>query len=150
MCDYCGCPPIGPTAKLAAEREHLQTVETCCTQPFTTVSTPPTCSTSPSASSRCTPPRRTRSVRARSTPFSDQTDALCREHDDLHRWLADVLTGPRLPDALRLLVTHIDNEKYDIFPTSSTPSAPSSGTTSNSRTDPSKPSGTPTEHQETS
>ena len=33
-------------------------------------------------------------VHARSsTPLSDQIDALCREHDDLHRWLADGLTG---------------------------------------------------------
>ena len=32
------------------------------------------------------------------------------------RMLADGLTGPRVPDALRLLVTHIDDEEYDLFP----------------------------------
>ncbi len=50
------------------------------------------------------------------TPLADQIDALCREHNDLHRWLADGLTGPHVPDALRLLVTHIDDEEYDLFP----------------------------------
>lgn len=93
-----------------------RTSETCCTQLSTTVSTPPTCSTSSSASSRCTPPRRKSVCSCTSTPLSDQIDALCREHDDLHRWLADGLTGPRVPDALRLLVTHIDDEEYDLFP----------------------------------
>jgi hypothetical protein len=51
-----------------------------------------------------------------STPLGDRIDALCREHDDLHRWLADGLTGPHVPEALRLLVTHIDDEEYDLFP----------------------------------
>ena len=52
----------------------------------------------------------------RSTPLADQIDALCREHDDLHRWLADGPTGRHVPEALRLLVTHIDDEEYDLFP----------------------------------
>ena len=38
------------------------------------------------------------------------------EHDDLHRWLADGPTGRHVPEALRLLVTHIDDEEYDLFP----------------------------------
>lgn len=56
-------------------------------------------------------------VHARSsTPLGDKIDVLCREHDDLHRWLADGPTGRHVPEALRLLVTHIDDEEYDLFP----------------------------------
>jgi hemerythrin-like domain-containing protein len=51
-----------------------------------------------------------------STPLADQIEALCREHDDLHRWLADGAAGSQVPEALRLLVTHIDDEEYDLFP----------------------------------
>jgi hemerythrin-like domain-containing protein len=51
-----------------------------------------------------------------STPLGDQIDALCREHDDLHRWLADGPGGEHVPEALHLLVTHIDDEEYDLFP----------------------------------
>jgi hemerythrin-like domain-containing protein len=49
-------------------------------------------------------------------PLADQIEALCREHTDLHRWLADGPHGRHVPDALRLLVTHIDDEEYDLFP----------------------------------
>ena len=49
-------------------------------------------------------------------PLAEQIEVLCREHADLHRWLADGLTGGRVPDALRLLATHIDDEEYDLFP----------------------------------
>jgi hemerythrin-like domain-containing protein len=51
-----------------------------------------------------------------STPLGDQIDALCSEHDDLHRWLADGPTGPDVPKALLLLATHIDDEEHDLFP----------------------------------
>jgi hypothetical protein len=50
------------------------------------------------------------------TPLGEQIEQLCHEHEDLHRWLADGLGGPRVPEALRLLVTHIDDEEYDLFP----------------------------------
>ena len=46
----------------------------------------------------------------------DQIEVLCREHADLHRWLADGPAGGHLPEALRLLATHIDDEEYDLFP----------------------------------
>ena len=49
-------------------------------------------------------------------PLVDQIEVLCREHADLHRWLADGPTGGHLPEALRLLATHIDDEEYDLFP----------------------------------
>jgi hemerythrin-like domain-containing protein len=49
-------------------------------------------------------------------PLADRIDGLCREHDDLHRWLADGPTGRHVDDALRLLATHIDDEEYDLFP----------------------------------
>lgn len=51
-----------------------------------------------------------------STPLGDQIDALCSEHDDLHRWLADGPTGADVPKALLLLATHIDDEEHDLFP----------------------------------
>ena len=51
-----------------------------------------------------------------STPLAEQIDALYREHDDLHRWLADGPGGAHVPAALRLLVTHIEDEEYDLFP----------------------------------
>jgi hemerythrin-like domain-containing protein len=51
-----------------------------------------------------------------STPMGGQIDELCLEHEDLRRWLADGLHGRHVPEALRLLVTHIDDEEYDLFP----------------------------------
>ncbi len=49
-------------------------------------------------------------------PLADQIEVLCREHTDLRRWLAGGPTGTRVPDALRLLTTHIEDEEYDLFP----------------------------------
>jgi hypothetical protein len=49
-------------------------------------------------------------------PLANQIGALCREHAHLHRWLVDGLEGRHVPDALRLLVTHIDDEEYALFP----------------------------------
>jgi hemerythrin-like domain-containing protein len=49
-------------------------------------------------------------------PLAPQIDVLCSEHQDLHNWLAHGPGGPRVPDALRLLTTHIDDEEHDLFP----------------------------------
>lgn len=49
-------------------------------------------------------------------PLAPQIDVLCGEHRDLHLWLAHGPTGAKVPDALRLLITHIDDEEHDLFP----------------------------------
>jgi hemerythrin-like domain-containing protein len=119
MCDYCGCRRSGPTAELATE--HVRLLElgdllhtalhegTDAGETFTQFV-------------RLLQMHAAKEEiglfvhAATSTPLADQIEALCREHDDLHRWLADGPTGNRVPDALRLLVTHIDDEEYDLFP----------------------------------
>ena len=119
MCDYCGCRRSGPTAELAAE--HVRLLElgdtlhaalhdgVAATEVFDEFV-------------RLLHMHAAKEeiglfVHARtSTPLGDRIDALCQEHDDLHRWLADGLVGPHVPEALRLLVTHIDDEEYDLFP----------------------------------
>ena len=107
MCDYCGCRRSGPTAELAAEHEHLQDLGNLL---HTALHEGVDASDVFDEFVRLLQMHAAKEevglfVHARSsTPLSDQIDALCREHDDLHRWLADGLTGPRVPDALRLLV----------------------------------------------
>lgn len=49
-------------------------------------------------------------------PFADQIEVLCREHANLRLWLASGPAGGNVAEALRLLVTHIDDEEYDLFP----------------------------------
>jgi len=116
MCDYCGCRRSGPTFELAAEHERLlglgDTMHTAlhdgvdATEVFDEFV-------------RLLQMHAAKEevglfVHAKAwTPLADQIDALCREHDDLHRCLAD---GPHVPEALRLLVTQIDDEEYDLFP----------------------------------
>jgi len=121
MCDYCGCRRSGPTAELAAEHERLLELGDAlhaalhggagggAPEVFAELV-------------RLLQIHATKEeiglfVHAKtSTPLADQIDALCREHEDLHRWLADGPSGARVPDALRLLVTHIDDEEWDLFP----------------------------------
>ncbi len=119
MCDYCGCRRSGPTAELAAEHERLLALGDILY-----------------AATRCgagepdvfaelihllqmhaAKEEVGLFVHAKaSTPLAELIDDLCREHDDLHRWLADGPTGPHVLQALRLLVTHIDDEEHDLFP----------------------------------
>lgn len=119
MCDYCGCRRSGPTAELAAE--HVRLLElgdvlhaalhggTDASGVFAEFV-------------RLLQMHAAKEevglfVHARSsTPLGPQIDALCSEHDDLHRWLGEGPAGARVPDALRLLATHIDDEEYDLFP----------------------------------
>ena len=119
MCDYCGCRRSGPTAELAAEHERL-------TELGDTIYNALRDGNDASAvfaefvallQMHAAKEEIGLFVHARSsTPLEDQIDVLCREHDDFHRWLADGPTGRHVPEALRLLVTHIDDEEYDLFP----------------------------------
>ena len=119
MCDYCGCRRSGPTAELAAEHERLSeladvldtalydgTDATVVFDEFHRL-----------LQMHAAKEEVGLFVHARSsTPLGDQIDALCSEHDDLHRWLADGPTGPHVAKALLLLATHIDDEEHDLFP----------------------------------
>lgn len=119
MCDYCGCRRTGPTSELAAEHARLLELGDRLHAAL-----------HDGTDARPLFDELVRLLQmhaakeevglfvhaAASTPLGDQIEALCREHEDLHRWLADGPTGPDVPAALRLLVTHIDDEEYDLFP----------------------------------
>ena len=119
MCDYCGCRRSGPTAELATEHERLlELAEVLDTALYEGTDT-----TAVFDEFHCLLQMHAAKeevglfVHAKSsTPLGDQIDALCREHDDLHRWLADGPTGPNVPKALLLLATHIDDEEHELFP----------------------------------
>ena len=119
MCDYCGCRRTGPTSELAAEHEQLLELGQ---QLHTALHDGADAADVFDEFVRLLQMHAAKEevglfVHARSsTPLGDQIDALCGEHDDLHRWLADGPTGAHVPEALRLLVTHIDDEEYDLFP----------------------------------
>lgn len=119
MCDYCGCRRSGPTAELHVEHEQLLELGDVLHAALHAGKDAPgvfdefvrllqmhaakeEVGLFPQAKA--------------STPLGDQIDELCREHDDLHHWLANGLGGKRVADALRLLVSHIDDEEYDFFP----------------------------------
>lgn len=119
MCDYCGCRRQGPTAELASEHERLLelgdrlhdalhdgTDATALFAEFVSL-----------LQQHAAKEEIGLFVHARtSTPLGPQIDDLCREHDDLHRWLGAGPAGSDVPAALRLLVTHIDDEEWDLFP----------------------------------
>lgn len=119
MCDYCGCRRTGPTAELAAEHERLLELGDRLHAAL---------HEGADASETFAELVRLLEMHAakeeiglfvhaqRSTPLGPQIEELCREHDDLHRWLADGPTGADVPAALRLLVTHIEDEEWDLFP----------------------------------
>jgi hemerythrin-like domain-containing protein len=119
MCDYCGCRRSGPTAELAAEHERLLELAdvldnalhdgadaTVVFAEFLRL-----------LQMHAAKEEVGLFVHAKSsTPLGDRVDALCCEHNDLHRWLADGPTGQHVPRALSLLATHIDDEEYDLVP----------------------------------
>jgi hypothetical protein len=119
MCDYCGCRRTGPTAELNAEHERLLELgellytaryhgagEAAEWDEFVRL-----------LQMHAAKEEIGLFVQAKATlPLGDAIDTLCREHEDLNRWLAEGFTGPHLFDALRLLVTHIDDEEWDLFP----------------------------------
>ena len=124
MCDYCGCRNSGPTAELAAEHERLLELGVALGRPWRGPGAPD----APGRSALFSEFVRLLEMHAAkeeiglfvhakaSTPLGDQIDALCHEHDDLRRWLAAGPEGAGVPDALRLLVTQIDDEAFDLFP----------------------------------
>lgn len=119
MCDYCGCRRSGPTSELAAE--HVRLLELRETL-LTALADGDDATGVFAVFVRLLQMHAAKEeiglfVHAKaSTPLADQIDALCAEHDDLNRWLADGPVGPHVADALRLLVTHIDDEEFDLFP----------------------------------
>lgn len=119
MCNYCGCRRSGPTAELAAEHRRLlefgEVIHTALHEgsdagaifgEFVTLLQ------MHAAKEEIGLFDQAQSLR----PLADQIEVLCREHDDLRRWLADGPAGAHVAEALRLLVTHIDDEEYDLFP----------------------------------
>ncbi len=119
MCDYCGCRRSGPTAELAAEHERLlelsDVLDTALHEGTDTAVVF-------AEFHRLLHMHAAKEevglfVHAKSsTALGDRINALCRDHDDLHRWLADGPTGADVSKALPLLATHIDDEEYDLFP----------------------------------
>lgn len=119
MCDYCGCRLSGPTAELAREHETLRELDdviydairdgrdtTEVFEEFVRL-----------LEMHAAKEEIGLFVHAREHPaLADQVSSLCEEHDDLRSWLSQGPGGPRVLDGLRLLVTHIDDEEYDLFP----------------------------------
>jgi len=119
MCDYCGCREGGPTRELHLEHEHLLVLNSILYDAR--------------AAGEDEPPEYAEYVRLltmhaakeevglfveakASTPMGEAIDTLCQEHTQLAEWLSGGFKGPHLYDALHLLVTHIDDEEYDLFP----------------------------------
>lgn len=119
MCDYCGCRRSGPTAELA--REHAQLRELAGTL-HTARDSGQDASTVFAEFVQLLEMHAAKEEiglfeQAQSFPqLAAQIEVLCKEHDDLRRWLAGGAKGAHVPDALRLLDTHIDDEEYDLFP----------------------------------
>lgn len=119
MCDYCGCRRSGPTAALAREHTRLLELGELLHDALHDGVEAPTAFAEFVRLLQMHAAKEEIGLfeHARSLgPLAEQIEVLCREHADLHRWLADGLTGGRVPDALRLLATHIDDEEYDLFP----------------------------------
>ena len=119
MCDYCGCRRSGPTAELASEHVRLLELGEMLHDALQDGADATTVFTEfvrllqmHAAKEEIGLFELARSLE----PLANQIEVLCREHADLHRWLADGLNGEHVPDALRLLATHIDDEEYDLFP----------------------------------
>ncbi|MEO8265419.1 MAG: hemerythrin domain-containing protein [Ilumatobacteraceae bacterium] len=119
MCDYCGCRRSGPTAELTAEHRRLLELGEILRDAlhdgvdasiifveFVRLLQ------KHAAKEEIGLFDQARSLK----PLADQIEGLCREHADLRLWLANGPAGGHVQDALRLLVTHIDDEEYDLFP----------------------------------
>ena len=119
MCDYCGCRRAGPTAELAAEHERLLELGD---ELHTALHDGTDAGDVFDEFVRLLQMHAAKEEvglfvhAATTTPLGDRIETLCHEHEQLHDWLAHGLTGARVPEALRLLVTHIDDEEYDLFP----------------------------------
>ncbi len=114
MCDYCGCRKSGPTAELATEHRRLLELGDILHHAL---------HHNEDASIVFAEFVRLLQMHAAKeevglfeqaralAPLVDQIEDLCREHVDLHRWLGAGPDGNNVADALRLLVTHIDDEE---------------------------------------
>lgn len=121
MCDYCGCRRSGPTSELAAEHERLlelgEHLDNCLDEPDAPRTVAIFNEFFRLLMMHAAKEEIGLFVHVKSTtPLGDTVDTLCQEHQDLHDWLSSGPAGPRVPDALRLLITHIDDEEYDLFP----------------------------------
>lgn len=119
MCDYCGCRRTGPTAELAAEHERLRELSDDLHAALHGAADPEPVFAEfvRLLGAHAAKEEIGLFVQARTaTPLGPQIDALCHEHDELHRWLADGAHGRHVPAALRLLASHIDDEEFDLFP----------------------------------
>ncbi len=121
MCDYCGCRRSGPTSELAAEHERLlelgEHLDRCLDDPDAARTVAIFDEFVRLLQMHAAKEEIGLFVQAKATtPLGDTIDTLCGEHDDLHAWLAHGPGGSRVPDALRLLITHIDDEEHDLFP----------------------------------
>ena len=119
MCDYCGCRRSGPTSELAAEHKLLLALGDVLynARRDGVAELPEFAQFVRLLQMHAAKEEIGLFVQAKATtPLGDRIDALCREHEDLHRWLAHGLSGAHVPEALRLLVTHIDDEEWDLFP----------------------------------
>lgn len=119
MCDYCGCRESGPTAELTVEHRRLTELGDILHQALHDGADPNIAFAEfvrllqmHAAKEEIGLFEQARALK----PLADQIEVLCREHTDLRRWLASGPKGVHVPDALRLLSTHIDDEEYDLFP----------------------------------
>lgn len=119
MCDYCGCRLSGPTAELAREHETLRALDD---EIYDKIRDGRDITEEFRQFVRLLETHAAKEeiglfVHARDhPPLGDRVSSLCGEHDDLRSWLSQGHGGPRVLDALRLLITHIDDEEYDLFP----------------------------------
>lgn len=119
MCDYCGCRTQGPTAELHLEHQRLEALGDEVRASFDDGTDP------------ARPLRRLVHLLELhaakeeiglfaqvepTSPLAEQISVLCREHDDLRAWLGHGPSDDRVGDGLRLLLTHIEDEEYDLFP----------------------------------
>ncbi|MEO5722739.1 MAG: hemerythrin domain-containing protein [Ilumatobacteraceae bacterium] len=123
MCDYCGCRRSGPTAELAVE--HVRLLELGDQVHDSLFYGDRRVTDVDAVFSELTDLLQMHAVKeeiglfehAKQIPqLADRITDLCQEHQDLYHWLADGPSGARVADALRLLVTHIEDEEYDLFP----------------------------------
>lgn len=119
MCNYCGCRKSGPTSELATEHQHLLRLAEILHRALhdgedvgTVFAEFVRLLEMHAAKEEIGLFDHGQSLQ----PLADQIEVLCREHADLRRWLADGPTGLHVADALQLLVTHIDDEEYKLFP----------------------------------
>ncbi len=119
MCNYCGCRESGPTAELTDEHRRLTDLGDILhdalhdgTDPSVAFAELVRLLQMHAAKEEIGLFEHARAFQ----PLAEQIEVLCREHTDLRHWLANGPTGSRVPDALRLLNTHIEDEEYDLFP----------------------------------